>query len=334
VRASKRVFEPSRRSARVPEPPRWIEPQLSRLVETIPAGDGWAHEVKFDGYRMMARLFGGEALLLTRSGLDWTAKYPGIAAALRSLKLRQAYLDGELCAIRPDGTTSFADMQAAAEGKARLVYFAFDLLHLDGLDLMPLPLLERKALLERLLAGGPAAIRYSSHHVGDGPKLYAAGAAQGIEGLLSKQIDKPYAPGNRGLWVKTKFLNRQEFVIVGWSEPEGSREALGSLLLGYYADDGRLLYAGRAGTGMSNVVLRGLMRKLKPLEQKKMTVDEPPPKTSHFGRPLELARVHWVKPKLVAEVTYLTWTTDGLLRHVVFEGLRDDKPAQQVRRQG
>ena len=148
------------------------------------------------------------------------------------------------------------------------------------------------------------------------------------------QVDKPYLPGNRGVWVKTKFLNRQEFVIVGLTDPEGSRSSLGSLLLGYYTDDGKLIYAGRAGTGMTQSELAALLKRLRPLASDKMTVDVPPPKTSRFGKPLVLTRVHWVRPELVAEVTYLTWTADGLLRHVVYEGLREDKPARDVRRTG
>jgi ATP-dependent DNA ligase len=157
------------------------------------------------------------------------------------------------------------------------------------------------------------------------PQVSEAGAKLGVEGMVSKQIDKPYLPGNRGVWVKTKFLNRQEFVIVGWTDPEGSRSSLGSLQLGYYRDDGKLIYAGRAGTGMAVSELTALLNKLRPLASDKMTVDVPPPKTTRFGTPLVLSRVHWVRPELVAEVTYLTWTADGLLRHVVYEGLREDK---------
>lgn len=147
---------------------------------------------------------------------------------------------------------------------------------------------------------------------------------------MSKRIDQPYVPGNRGIWVKTKCLNRQEFVIVGWTEGEGSRKELGSLLLGYYA--GRnLAYAGRAGTGITQRVMQDLRARLQPLAIAKMPLAEPPPHETRFGRPLELKRVHWVKPALVVEVTFLTWTDDGLLRQVVFQGLREDKPAPQVR---
>ena len=174
-------------------------------------------------------------------------------------------------------------------------------------------------------------LRFSGHVIGNGARVFEEGSKLGVEGMVSKQVDKPYMPGNRGVWVKTKFLNRQEFVIVGWTDPEGSRSSLGSLLLGYYRDDGKLIYAGRAGTGMTVSELTALLNKLRPLASDKMTVDVPPPKATRFGTPLVLSRVHWVRPELVAEVTYLTWTADGLLRHVVYEGLREDKSPRDVR---
>jgi ATP-dependent DNA ligase len=211
-------------------PPQWIEPELCKLVTRIPAGDNWAHEIKFDGFRMHARIVRGAAALLTRNGLDWTARYPEIAAAIGALKCRQAYLEGELCAVLPDGTTSFASLQGHGDTPGELVYFAFDLLHLDGEDLMRLPLLERKARLEALLRDAPAVLRFSGHIIGNGARVFEEGSKLGVEGMVSKQVDKPYLPGNRGVWVKTKFLNRQEFVIVGWTDPEGSRSSLGSQL--------------------------------------------------------------------------------------------------------
>jgi DNA ligase D-like protein (predicted ligase) len=319
--------------AELPLLPSWIEPQLCKLVTQVPAGDEWAHEIKFDGYRMHARVAAKQAILLTRNGLDWTDKYPAIATALAALKCRQTYIDGELCAVRPDGTTSFAGLQGHGQTPATLVFFAFDLLHLDGEDLTRLPLLERKAKLETLLRRAPPCIRFSSHVIGNGPRVYTEAAKQGLEGIVSKAIDAHYMPGNRGVWVKTKALNRQEFVVVGWTDPEGSRPALGSLLLGYYGDDGKLIYAGRAGTGMTDAELHALVKKLHPLVSDKMPLSAPPPKNTR-GKPLVLSRVHWVRPKMVAEVTYLTWSTDGLLRHVVYQGLREDKAARDVRRVG
>src|ERR1700733_14843371 len=259
-------------------PAHLIEPELCKLVARIPAGDGWAHEIKFDGFRMHARIAKGRSALLTRNGVDWTAKYPDIAAAIGALNCRQAYVDGELCAVLADGTTSFAGLQGHGDAPAELAYFAFDLLHLDGEDLMRLPLLERKARLEALLADAPPVLRFSGHVLGNGARVFEEGSKLGVEGMVSKQVNKPYLPGNRGVWVKTKFLNRQEFVIVGWTDPEGSRSSLGSLLLGYYQDDGKLIYAGRAGTGMTESELRALLNRLRPLASDRMTVDVPPPK--------------------------------------------------------
>src|ERR1700677_4979559 len=162
--------------------PQWIEPELCKLVTRIPAGDNWAHEIKFDGFRMHARIVHGRAALLTRNGLDWTAKYPHIAVAIGALECRQAYLDGELCAVRPDGTTSFSALQGHADTPGEVVYFVFDLLHLAGEDLMRLPLLERKGRLEVLLKGAPPAISYSDHVIGNGAQVSESGAKLGVEG--------------------------------------------------------------------------------------------------------------------------------------------------------
>jgi bifunctional non-homologous end joining protein LigD len=324
----------SKRKLPFQSPPAWIRPQLAALVTEAPSDDGWVHELKYDGYRLHARLDGGTARLLTRSGLDWTHKYPPIAASLAGLKLGNAYLDGELCALRPDGTTSFSGLQAATDtpGAAELVYFAFDLLFIDGADIAARPLLERKARLERVLASAPAAIRYSDHHIGDGPRFRVAACQARAEGVVSKRADAPYKPDDRGLWRKSKCLNREEFVIVGFTDPEGSRPYLGALLLAYYTDDGRLIYAGRAGGGMSQAVLRRLHATLMPLAIPKMPLAAPPPRTNRCGSPLNLTRVHWVRPELVCEVTFLSWTDDGLLRQVTYQGLRGDKPAAEVRR--
>jgi DNA ligase D-like protein (predicted ligase) len=317
--------------------PAFVRPQLAKLVTEASEGERWAHELKFDGYRMHARIDRGRVQLITaRSGLDWTSKYPATAEALKKLPVARAYLDGELCAVRPDGTTSFSLMQAATDGEraAGLVYFAFDLLHLDGEDLLLKPLLERKARLAEIMRGAPGSLQYSDHVVAQGPAFLRQACKLGAEGIMSKLADAPYRPGDRGgAWLKTKCLNREEFIVVGWTDPEGSRPHLGALLLAYYAPDGRLVYAGRAGTGMPVRELARLSARLKPLATGRMPLDVPPPRTSRFGSPLVLSRVHWVRPELVAEVTYLEWTDDGLLRHVVYQGLRDDKPASDVRRE-
>ena len=281
------------RSARVSS--QWKStPQLTELSETAPSGPQWLHEIKLDGFRMAARIDGGLARLLTRTGLDWTDRYPSVIAALTKVRAKAAYLDGELCGVGEDGLPSFSQMQAASDGeRVRLVYYAFDLLHLDGRDTAGLPLVERKALLEPLLAGIPG-LQFNGHEIGDGETIRQHACKLGFEGVVSKTIDAPYAPGNRGLWRKSKCLNRQEFVIVGWTDPEGSRPYLGALLLGYFADDGKLIYAGRVGTGMPGKVLADLRKRLEPLARKNSPLSALPPRKTRFGSPLVLSQVHWV----------------------------------------
>ena len=277
--------------------PTWIPPQLCQPVEKAPSGPQWLHEIKLDGFRMAARIEHGRVQLLTRTGLDWSDKYPSAVAALANVNAKTAYLDGELCGVGEDGLPSFSQTQAATDGErgVRLVYYAFDLLHLDGRDTASLPLIERKALLEPLVADMPG-LQFNGHETGDGELIRKHAGKLGFEGVVSKTIDAPYAPGNRGLWRKAKCLNRQEFVVVGWTDPEGSRPHLGALLLGYYTDDGKLIYAGRVGTGMPDKVLADLRRRLDPLARTNSPLSAPPPRKTRFGSPLVLSRVHWVEP--------------------------------------
>ena len=314
--------------------PNWIRPQLTQLVKEAPDGDQWLHEIKYDGFRMHARLDHGEVRLLTRNGLDWTHKYPEIARSVAALDVRQAYLDGELCGVRAYGITSFSMIQMASDAgnAAGLVFFLFDLLYLDGKDLTARRLIERKERLAGLLPSTGSPLHYSDHQIGLGPAFYEHACAVKVEGIVSKRADAAYMPGNRGLWLKVKCLNREEFVVIGWTDPEGARPFLGALLLGYYDPDGRLTYAGRVGTGINQAELERLWRRLQPLAIDKMPLDVPPPRSTRFGSPLVLSRVHWVRPQLVAEVKFLSWTDDNLLRQVVYEGLREDKPAAEVRR--
>jgi DNA ligase D-like protein (predicted ligase) len=314
--------------------PDWIKPQLTKLVDEPPEGPEWLHEIKFDGYRIHARLDRGAVRLLTRTGLDWTHKYPAIASAVSSLPTTQAYLDGELCGVCPDGTTSFSAIQTASDaGKSdALVFFLFDLLYLDGEMISSAPLIDRKARLQELLATVSPSLQYSDHQIGRGREFYVKACELPLEGTVSKRIDAPYIPGNRGLWVKAKCLNREEFIVVGWTDPEGSRSFLGALLLGYYTLDRRLVYAGRVGGGISNAELGRLWRRLQPLAAPEMRLDVPPPRTGRFGSPLVLSRVHWVHLELVVEVKYLSWTDDNLLRQVIYQGLREDKAPTEVRR--
>ncbi|MBV8774262.1 MAG: non-homologous end-joining DNA ligase [Deltaproteobacteria bacterium] len=305
---------------------------MATLVTQAPDGSGWVNEIKLDGYRMAARLDNGSVCLLTRTGLDWTDKYPAIAEALSELPAKTAYLDGELCGVLPDGRTAFSLIQNAADTRSgSLVFFLFDLLFLDGEDLRALPLIERKDRLRALLSDAPPCLQFTDHQIGHGPAFHRLACEHGLEGIVSKRANAPYDPGRR-TWLKTKCLNREEFVVVGYSDPEGTRHRLGSLLLGYYTPDGKLIYAGRAGTGMDQRELERLWRKLQPLAADKMPLAEPPPRNSRFGSPLVLSRVHWVRPEMVVEVSYLTWTEERLLRQVVYLGERQDKPAAEVRR--
>ena len=192
------------------------------------------------------------------------------------------------------------------------------------------PLRERKERLRHLLSGAGTPLQYSDHQVGRGPEFYAKACESSLEGIISKRADALYAPGDRGLWVKVKCQNREEFVVVGWTDPEGARLWLGALLLAYYDPDGRLVYAGRVGTGIGQAELGRLWRRLQPLATSEIPLQVAPPRTNRFGSPLVLSRVHWVRPELVVEVKYLTWTDDNLLRQVVYKGLREDKPAAEV----
>ena len=193
------------------------------------------------------------------------------------------------------------------------------------------PLRERKERLRDLLSNAGAPLQYSDHQIGRGPEFYARACELSLESIISKRADAPYSPGDRGLWVKVKCQNREEFVVVGWTDPEGARPWLGALLLAYY-EDGRLVYAGRVGTGIGQAELGRLWRRLQPLATAEMPLQVAPPRTNRFGSPLVLSRVHWVRPEVVVEVKYLTWTDDSLLRQVVYEGLREDKNPTEVRR--
>jgi bifunctional non-homologous end joining protein LigD len=283
---------PGRRRAEPVSLPTWIKPQLAALAKAAPDGPDWLHEIKLDGYRMHARLDRGAVRLLTRTGLDWTHKYPAIASAVASLPARQAYLDRELCGLRPDGTTSFSLIQNASDtgNSGALVFFLFDLLRLDSEATAPMPVTERKERLRALLSDAGSPLHFSDHQIGRGRAFYDHACALKVEGIVSKRIDASYAPGNRGLWLKVKCLNREEFVVVGWTDPEGSRRWLGALLLAYHDPDGRLIYAGRAGTGIDHAELERLWRRLQPLAIPQMPLDVPPPRDSRFGSPLVLSR--------------------------------------------
>jgi bifunctional non-homologous end joining protein LigD len=328
-------------------PPRFIEPQLATLVDQAPPGVDYLYELKFDGYRAIATVDHGKVRIATRTGLDWTASFGPVARALEKLKVDSAVLDGEVCYVLDDGRTDFQHLQNAMkdQGRAaqsRLAYFAFDLLFHDGDDLRKLPLRERKQRLAKLLGaavGGASAptgkasrksvaakaaptgvVRFSQDLSGDSRVLLAQACQLGLEGLIGKRPDKPYVSGRNTDWIKLKCQRRQEFVIVGYTPPKGSRSGFGSLLLAV-REGNALRYVGRVGTGFTESSLKQLLQRLAAMKTDKVPVTNPPRRKD----------LTWVQPKLVCEVTFTEMTRDGSLRHPSFQGLREDKPPEQVK---
>ena len=308
--------------------PRFIAPQLAILVKEPPEGPGWLHEMKLDGYRMVCRIESGEARMYSRNGKDWTAKFMPIAKALSRLPVQSAWLDGEVVALQADGLTSFQALQNVLSSRdtSDLHYYAFDLLYLDGHDLRQAPLEARKRMLEKIIPGTSGAVRYSSHVPGSGKAFFLEGCRMKLEGVIAKRADSTYLSGRGRAWLKVKCGMRQEMVIGGYTDPEGSRAGLGALLLGVYEPGGTLRYSGKVGTGFSEKVLLQLRRRLDGLAQERAPFSNPP-------TGWEARRAHWVKPALVAEVTFTEWTRDGTLRHPSFQGLRQDKDPREVARE-
>ena len=305
-----------------------IEPQLASAAKSPPAGPDWVHEIKVDGYRMLCRIARGHVRMFSRNDLDWTGDFDAVAQALGRLPVESAWLDGEVVAFDAAGRTSFQALQKAlsAADSRGLAYLVFDLLYLNGFDLREVALTERKRLLSDLLSDAPPAIRYSEHFAVPGPAFLNNVADLGLEGMVSKRADLPYRGGRGPGWQKVKCQRRQEMVIGGYTDPEGSRHGFGALLLGIHEPDGRLAYSGKVGTGFSDRSLTEIARALSGLEQKAPPFHNPPTGA-------EARRAHWVRPVLVAEVAYAEWTDDGTLRHPSFLGLRTDKPAASVVRE-
>ncbi|WP_137787795.1 DNA ligase D [Sphingomonas sp. 3P27F8] len=294
--------------------------QLASLVDTVPTGSRWLHEMKYDGYRTMLAVGGGEARAYTRSGLDWSDRFAGLIEDAVRLPVGSALIDGEAVVLDADGRSNFQALQGALKGApATIVYYAFDLLELDGENLTQLPLVERKARLETILGKAAGRLRYSEHIAGSGEKLLNQFCAAGLEGVISKLADARYVGSRNGAWVKTKCIKRQEFVIIGWTPSDKSR-LFRSLILGVN-EDGALRYAGKVGTGFDTDESFALMEKMRPLEQDVPTVKAPR---------AEVRGAHWLTPRLVAEIAFTEMTNEGTLRHPSYLGLREDKKPEAV----
>jgi bifunctional non-homologous end joining protein LigD len=305
---------------------RYPEVQLATLVREPPEGTGWLHEIKFDGYRLLGFTVAGTVCLRTRNGKDWTPKFPSLAADLKELKVKDAVLDMEAVALTGDGKSSFHALQAAlGEGwnAALIVAYVFDLLYLDGKDLTTRPLHERKQMLKTLLTRSKSAraLRYTESVAGDGRRVFAKSCDMGLEGIVSKKTEAPYIAGRAGSWLKSKCGQRQEFIIIGYSDARKGGRALGALYLGYHKN-GEMKYAGKVGTGFTMQSANDLRERLERLDRKKAILM----RTETANVPArEWQTIHWVKPELLCEVAFTEWTQDGQLRHPSFQGLREDK---------
>ena len=323
-------FAPSALPGKKEALPAFIPPQLASEAATPPVGEHWVHELKLDGYRIQAHIDkSGKVRLYTRSGLDWTHRMPSLAREVGKLPVESAILDGEVVVLLEDGQSSFAKLQAAFdEGAAHpLSYFAFDLLHLNGHNLRQEPLTARKEILSRMLDSlpEPETVRYGQHIQTEGAPVFEQACRIGAEGIVSKRSDSGYTSGRSKSWLKIKCERGQEFVVGGFTKPANGTEGIGALLLGYYDDKKKLIYAGRTGTGFTQANGRKLRQQLEAMRQTARPFEDVPVSAAKGAL--------WVRPELVAQVQFSTWTADNLVRQASFKGLREDKKPAEVRRE-
>ncbi len=305
---------------------RYAEVQLATLVDAPPEGSQWVHEIKYDGYRLLAFLANGDVRLRTRNGNDWTPKFPAISASVAKLKAKSAVVDMEAVVLDSAGKSNFQAMQGAlgdGGNPQSIQAYVFDLLYIDGKDVTSEPLTSRKQTLEGLLKKSKTSksLHYSDHVTGHGSDMLAKSCAMELEGVVSKLADSPYRPGRQKTWLKSKCIKRQEFVIIGYTDARTGTRAIGALHLGYN-DHGKLKYAGKVGTGFGMKYALDLYGRLT-----KLRTNTPP--VQNLPRSVVKA-AHWVKPSLLCEVSFTEWTADGHIRHPSFQGLREDKKPQEV----
>jgi bifunctional non-homologous end joining protein LigD len=336
-----RVWQSARGSrkhrAAVPLPD-FVEPMKARPVSTAPNGD-WLYEIKFDGWRALALKGGSQCRILSRNEKDFGAKFPEVMESVAELEARDAILDGEIVALDEKGRSSFQLLQAYDLGEKRppILFYAFDLLQLDGEDLKNRPIEDRRALLEHLLIRPPGVVRLSSTLGSEAEPLLAQARKLGLEGLIGKRRGSAYESGRRsGAWIKLKLIREQEFVIGGYTEPEGTRQFFGALIVGYYRGKD-LIFAGKVGTGFNTKLLRALHARFRGMERETCPfANLPMPKGSKWGKAITRAEMkfcHWLDPQLVCQIKFGEWTRDGRLRQPVFLGLREDKDAREVVRE-
>jgi bifunctional non-homologous end joining protein LigD len=314
--------------ARKSKLPSFIPPQLATLVKEPPSGDEWLHELKFDGYRMLCRIHRGRVSVWSRNGKDWTEKFQNVVEAVKSLKATSAMLDGEIVVVDAQGRSSFQKLQRAM-GKATTTGFAyevFDLIYLDGFSLTRTPLKHRKELLKNLVGSNShGVIRYSEHINGNGDEFFKHACEYGIEGIVSKLADSTYESTRNRNWLKVKCVKQQEFVIAGYTPSSKGLPGFGSLVLGVY-EKGKLVYAGRVGTGFTFKQRSDLKQQLDKLSRETSPLAVVPKDPG-------LRQTHWTEPKMIAEVAFTEWTSDGSIRHPSFQGLREDKNSREVVRE-